>query len=251
MLPRRQAGNRTSDTLNPWWEWGGGARPCGPARCGAWGPACCSSSSPACWRSLNTTLCYSPALGILARTAGLLHTQSPNLAVRRRRSPSASNPPPRRRMHLPWGSGSPPSVSCTQEARASPTRHLSLQVSEEHTLTLKWCPPGTPRGRAPDTKAAETCSLEQGSQGMGSEEQLHACARKEARAAWGRGADSRVGCTAVRPCGAGLRLCLGHGSVPPVLPPICRGSALLCQGCPDAGGRMERRGWARPCGLSG
>ena len=45
-------------------------------------------------------------------------------------------------MGLRW----PPSVSCTQD-RASPTGHLSLQVSEEHTLTLKWCPPWDPEGQ--------------------------------------------------------------------------------------------------------
>ena len=37
-------------------------------------------------------------------------------------------------------------MSCTQD-RASPTGHLSLQVSEEHTLTLKWGPPWDPEGQ--------------------------------------------------------------------------------------------------------
>lgn len=72
--------------LHPRWERGAGAGPCRPE------PAAEPGGRPA--GGLSTTLCYSPAVGTLARPAGLFHTQSPNLAARRHRSPSASNPPP-------------------------------------------------------------------------------------------------------------------------------------------------------------
>ena len=101
--------------------------------------------------------------------------------------PKCQQPSPQEENSPSLGLRWPPKCVLHTRSQSQPHTHLSLQVSEEHTLTLKWCPPGTPRGRAPDTKAAETCLLEQGSQGMGSEQQLHACARKEARAAQGAG----------------------------------------------------------------
>lgn len=134
--------------------------------------------------------------------------RAPNLAARRRRPPSASNClPPGGECIFLGAQVAPPSMSCTQEDRASPTCHLSLQVSEKCTLTqpLKRGPPRDPKEETSPLRAGPPLRSSY-THGPG----------KEPEPPQGPGADCRAGRAAMQPHGAGLSLCLGHGDVPPV-----------------------------------
>lgn len=111
----------------------GGTLPPG-ACCGAWGPACGGVSTP---HSATHQLWNWPG-------GGPVFTPRAKPGVRRH-SPRCQQPSPGGGciiLGLRWP---PECILHTRHSQAHPDTPESAEVSEEHTLTLEWCPPGPQR----------------------------------------------------------------------------------------------------------